>query len=118
MSNLATTIPADQIRHQGREVFPILRKRLIHYPRLRELVEQREAYGMAKYGQTLLTDDGRDTPTEIVNELLDALAYMMKYCMTHDDDWMDRLFMRLIVLSDGITEHLAEESESATIEGQ
>lgn len=40
-----------------------------------------DSAGIAKYGQTLLADDGRDTPTEVVNELLDALAYVTKWAM-------------------------------------
>lgn len=80
---LAQTIPADQIRNAGEPVFPELRRRLGPYSRDRliELIDVREAYGVAKYGQTLMTDDGRDTPTEVVNELLDALAYVTKWSM-------------------------------------
>lgn len=82
-TTLAVTIPPDQIRNAGRPVFPELRRRLGPYSRERieALIDAREAYGIAKYGQTLMSDDGRDTPTEVVNELLDALAYVTKWIM-------------------------------------
>lgn len=82
-TRLAITIPPDQIRTAGKPVFAEVRKRLLPYSRdlLLPLIDAREAYGVAKYGQTLLTDDGRDTPTEVVNELLDALAYVTKWAM-------------------------------------
>ena len=81
--SLAITIPPAQIRTAGKPVFPELRKRLLPYSRdlLLPLIDAREAYGIAKYGQTLLTDDGRDTPTEVVNEMLDALAYITKWAI-------------------------------------
>lgn len=87
MTNLATTIPPDQICNDGEPVFPELRNRLEYYyrERLLDLVNAREAYGVAKYGQTLMSSDGRDTPTEIVNELLDAMAYLTKWAMQNPD---------------------------------
>jgi hypothetical protein len=88
-SHHAITIPPGQIRHEGEPVFPELRSRLqdYHRSRLLDLVNAREAYGIAKYGQTLMTDDGRDTPTEIINEMLDMLAYMTKWSMQDPDDF-------------------------------
>lgn len=83
MTNLAKTIPPTQIRNAGEPVYPELRRRLGPYSRdrIEALIDAREAYGIAKYGQTLMTDDSRDTPTEVVNELLDALAYATKWIM-------------------------------------
>jgi len=83
MSDIAITIPPNVIRNAGEPVFPELRRRLGPYSRERieALIDAREAYGIAKYGQTLMTDDSRDTPTEVVNELLDALAYVTKWTM-------------------------------------
>lgn len=82
-TNLAVTIPPYVIRKAGEPVFPELRRRLGPYSRdrIEALIDAREAYGIAKYGQTLMTDDSRDTPTEVVNELLDALAYVTKWIM-------------------------------------
>lgn len=87
MTNLAVTIPPDQIRNAGEPVFDELRKQLGPYSRayLLPLIDEREAYGIAKYGQTLMSDDGRDTPTEVVNELLDALVYITKWSMQNPD---------------------------------
>lgn len=89
MTDLAVTIPPDQIQNAGKPVFPELRNRLEFYyrERLLDLVNDREAYGIAKYGQTLMTDDSRDTPTEIVNEMLDMLAYLTKWSMQNPDDY-------------------------------
>lgn len=82
MTNLAQTIPSDHITHGvGEPVFPELYERLRNHPRLLELAKAREAYGIAKYGQTLMTGDDRDTATEIINEMLDAMAYLMKMYM-------------------------------------
>lgn len=85
--NLATTIPIDQIRIAGEPVFPRLREwlREVGADDLRPLIDAREAYGIAKYGQTLMTDDSRDTATEAANETADQLAYGMKALMQYPD---------------------------------
>jgi len=82
-TDLATTIPPTQIRNAGEPVFPVLRTYAAGSSRLLSLINARERYGIAKYGQTLLTDDGRDTPTEVANEALDLLAYLTKLTMQH-----------------------------------
>ncbi|MCB0063146.1 MAG: hypothetical protein KDE19_13570, partial [Caldilineaceae bacterium] len=64
-----------------------------------ELINQRERYGIAKYGQTLMTGDDRDTATEISTEQADTLAYLQKHIMQHGgDDWIYGLMMRQIEL--------------------
>jgi len=82
-TSLATTIPATQIRNAGEPVFPELRTILaeIEATKLLPLVNAREAYGINKYGQTLMTGDNRNTATEIMNEALDLLAYATKAMM-------------------------------------
>lgn len=85
-TNLAVTIPPTQIRNAGEPVFPVLRTYAAGSSRLLSLIDAREVYGIAKYGQTLLTDDGRDTPTEVVNEAIDLLAYLTKLTMQHPSD--------------------------------
>lgn len=90
---LAQTIPADQIRNAGEPVFPELRKMVASNPRLLALVNAREAYGVAKYGQTLLTGDGRDTDIEVMNEALDLIVYLMKKFM-QTGDWRWRMRVR------------------------
>lgn len=111
MTGLAVTIPPDQIRHAGEPVFPELRKILEYHTRgeLLKLVDQREAYGIAKYGQTLMSDDGRDTPTEIVNELLDALVYLTKLSMQHPDHWgVKGVMLKALHLADDMLDLAAE----------
>jgi len=43
-----------------------------------ELLRQRLALGIAKYGQSLHTNDGRDTNREILEEAADLYIYMLK----------------------------------------
>jgi hypothetical protein len=86
-TSLATTIPATQIRNAGEPVFPRLREwlRSVGADDLIPLIDAREAYGIAKYGQTLMTDDDRHTGTEIAGEATDELAYGMKAWMKRPD---------------------------------
>lgn len=109
-TNLATTIPPDQITHgQGEPVFPTLYEWLRDFPALLELAKQREQYGIAKYGQSLMTGDDRDTATEIINEMVDMLAYMQKHVMQHGDDYMESLLAEAILLCDDALYILTEE---------
>lgn len=39
-------------------------------------LRQRQQYGIAKYGQSLMTFDGRDKRVDAVQELLDGLQYL------------------------------------------
>jgi hypothetical protein len=99
MTTLATTIPADQIRNAGEPVFPALRAWLqsIGADDLIPLIDAREAYGIAKYDQTLMTDDSRDTATEAANETADQLAYGQKARMQYP--WLDSLIRDAMVSS-------------------
>lgn len=81
--NHAITIPASHIQNAGTPVFPHLYNRYRGNTRMSALIKAREEYGVNKYGQTLLTDDGRDTVTEIINEMLDLLAYTQKLYLQH-----------------------------------
>lgn len=85
-TTLAVTIPPEVIRNAGEPVFPVLRNYARGSIRLLSLINAREMYGIAKYGQTLMSDDGRDTPTEVVNEALDLLAYLTKLTMQYPAD--------------------------------
>ena len=100
MTDIAETIPATTITlGVGEPVFPELRKWLTDFPEVLELINQRERYGIAKYGQTLMTGDGRDTATEIATEQADTLAYLQKHIMQHGgDDWIYGLMMQQIEL--------------------
>lgn len=108
MTNLAHTIPADKITlGQGEPVFPALRLWLKDYPAVLALVDEREQYGIAEYGQTLMTGDDRDTPTEIANEMADTLAYLQKMIMLHGgDDWIFDMLLRQIKLCDEMLAYL------------
>lgn len=90
LTDLAVTIPATQVKNAGEPVFLVLRDYIQRYAGQKEmmlaLVERREQYGIEKYGQTLMSEDGRDTPTEITNELLDALAYLTKWAMQNENN--------------------------------
>jgi len=101
MTNLAVTIPPDEITlGKGDPVFPALYERLKDHPRLLALAHEREQYGIQKYGQPLMTGDFRHTPTEIMNELLDAMAYMQKWLIDYPQHLdMERLLNNLILLS-------------------
>jgi len=113
MTNLAVSIPPEQIKNAGDPVFPELRAGL-HGENaiLLPLVNRREAYGIAKYGQTLMTDDGRDTPTEVVNELLDMLVYLTKWYMQDPDASIMQLMIDARALAVK-TVNLIQEKEEA-----
>ena len=49
------------------------------------LVEERNAYGMAKYGQPLMTRDGRNGIEDARQELGDLLQYVCKCAMTNEE---------------------------------
>lgn len=108
MTNIAYTIPADRITlGAGVAVFSELRKWLTDFPDVLELVNAREQYGIAKYGQTLMTGDDRDTATEIANEQADTLAYLQKYIMQHGvDEWIGSIMCRQIELCQEILVYL------------
>ena len=43
-----------------------------------ELIKSRREYGLAKYGQGLMTEDGRNTSEDAIQELGDLLQYLYK----------------------------------------
>ena len=50
-----------------------------------DLVRARDAFGRAKYGQPLTTEDGRDTMEDLAQEIGDALQYACKASITGAD---------------------------------
>ena len=50
----------------------------IMYPELKDLVQQRRAFGMRKYGQSLYSEDGRNGLEDARQELGDLLQYVFK----------------------------------------
>jgi hypothetical protein len=49
-----------------------------HDKYFREKLEERYKFGKSKYGQGLMTNDGRDGPRDLEEELLDATYYLVK----------------------------------------
>jgi hypothetical protein len=49
------------------------------------LVEERNAFGVAKYGQPLMTRDGRNGIEDARQELGDLLQYVCKCAMTNEE---------------------------------
>lgn len=50
-----------------------------------DLVTARDAFGRAKYGQPLMTEDGRDTVEDALQELGDLLQYTYKAKLNGED---------------------------------
>jgi len=95
----------DKPRGGGEDVFPEVRrlfskltpffeevieseetkKRLLKLTsKIEALIDQREQYGIDKYGQSLKTFDGRDNLKDVTDEVLDAMVYLTKAFMEKD----------------------------------
>lgn len=101
---LALSIPVDQIKNSGVEIFPLVFDDLRNHQNILKLLEEREKYGITKYGQTLMSNDGRDDMTEIINEYLDAIVYMRKYIHNHNNITMKTLYHLTIEIVSAILE--------------
>lgn len=55
------------------------------YENLRDLILERRNYGVAKYGQTLHTHDGRSGGEDLSQELGDALQYLYKLVLVGEE---------------------------------
>ena len=53
---------------------------------LQSLCHSRYLQGIKKYGQPLMSDDGRDTLADVLQEMLDLLVYLMKGIL-QGKDW-------------------------------
>ena len=60
------------------------RMRNVHLEQLRDLIKQRNAFGIQKYGQPLYSDDGRNGLEDARQELGDLLQYVCKVQMSSD----------------------------------
>lgn len=72
-------------KKEGFEVTPKLLEWLNDHdvsPELKELINQRYQFGLKKYGQALMTDDGRDTMIDAREEAGDLLQYLYKAYLT------------------------------------
>ena len=71
--------------HGGFEITPALKlwiEQTVKDPQARQLalalVNERDLFGRQKYGQSLMSDDGRDSFEDLIQELGDALQYAFK----------------------------------------
>lgn len=56
-----------------------------HKRNIIELIDQRNAYGLQKYGQPLMSQDGRNTVEDARQEAGDLLQYIYKAIMNGED---------------------------------
>lgn len=67
-------------------------------PELSALVRERDAFGRAKYGQPLMSDDGRNTVEDARQELGDLAQYLFKARM-QGVDWDElRALINIVAL--------------------
>lgn len=74
------------------------------YDATTELILERQAYGLQKYGQSLMSNDGRNSIEDTRQELGDAIQYLMKIyvnyqqSMIHDLGILDEPIRALVEL--------------------
>lgn len=68
----------------------------------RRLIDKREAYGVAKYGQPLHTDDGR-SDVDVEEEIFDKFIYELKVHLERRDA-LTRIVTRLLYLCPELTD--------------
>ncbi len=79
-----TSIPEPKPENKGIEVYPIIKLELEKLPdsvekrEILTLLSKRREFGLNKYGQTLMSDDGRNTTEDAEQELGDFLMYFEK----------------------------------------
>lgn len=76
-----------------------------------ELVSQRDAFGRVKYGQPLMSQDGRDGVEDARQETGDLLQYAYKVHLAGDKEGLEKI-RRLTNAVAGIIELLTLEEES------
>lgn len=76
------SVPEPPPKNKGFDVTKELIHMLRHYPhvsrRLVSLVEERQEYGVQKYGQSLMSNDGRNGLEDARQELGDLIQYLYK----------------------------------------
>ena len=68
------------------------------HPEAHALSEKRDAFGQSKYGQPLMTKDGRDTVQDIEEEIGDMFHYLYKAKMNGEN--VDKLKKYVPVILD------------------
>ena len=58
---------------------------------LMQLLIRRRAQGIERYGQELLTHDGRDPNVDALQEAVDLLIYLAKAEMEHPTGWPEEM---------------------------
>jgi hypothetical protein len=79
-----------------------------------ELVQARAAFGLSKYGQGLMTGDGRNTFNDLSDELGDAQQYAFKALLNGDltsaqVDTLRTYIQDLIAIFDTIDHHATQD---------
>lgn len=62
-----------------------------HWQELLQLVQERDAFGRKKYGQPLMSQDGRNGYEDARQELGDLLQYTYKMYVTHDEEGLKKI---------------------------
>lgn len=88
-----------------------------NFPHAVALSEERDAFGRAKYGQPLMTDDGRVTMVDAVQEMGDLLHYVFKARMNREplDEVAKYLPTLFVLLAPYPEERLDETTGEASI---
>lgn len=76
MRKLLTTQPDPS--PNGYAITPKLLISIFHYEQLSELIQQRYEFGMQKYGQPLMSLDGRSGLVDAQEEMGDLVQYVFK----------------------------------------
>lgn len=77
---------------EGEIVLPHVLAALANDEDLKALAVRRAEFGMEKYGQPLMTDDGRSTDIEIEQEIIDNMMYSMKGYLQTGNSFYKRMF--------------------------
>src|SRR4051812_45104974 len=79
------SIPEPKPKNEGVEIYPIVLKRIEESKmnnedknNLIKLLNDRYTFGLKKYGQSLMSQDGRDSIEDAIQELGDFLMYYIK----------------------------------------
>ena len=73
------SVPEPPPINKGVEITPLLLQYLHDAPsHLKDLIEARYRFGLNKYGQPLMSEDGRNTAEDALQEAGDLLQYLFK----------------------------------------
>jgi len=77
---------------EGELVLPHVLAALGNDEDMKALAVRRAEFGIAKYGQPLMTDDGRSTDIEIEQEIIDNMMYAMKGYLQNGHSFYKHMF--------------------------